>query len=213
MNSIDLFSSRVFKTRIDPNSYNKDELVKVVISNYEKNPKRNAWDQNCDIHHYYNDWENSQYDTVPTQQLNEIYQQEIVKFHKEVNPSVSWQWNLENIAVNTNYMVPHNHLWIENGYATTYSCIHYIKFNPTYHRGTEFENPAYWTEIKQFTEKMQTGLNSSDIKNSNFFSGWVLDVEEDDMIFFPSYLKHKVHGMIEEKEHRIVGVVNINWAT
>ena len=42
--------------KIDPKSYNKEELIDNHKSNYLKNPNRNKWrEDNLNIHHAYGD--------------------------------------------------------------------------------------------------------------------------------------------------------------
>jgi hypothetical protein len=59
---------------------------------------------------------------------------------------------------------------------------------------------------------MSNLLNKSNIDNSAYFEGRHMDIHEDDMIIFPTYLKHMVSKGIkrESDKPRILGVANID---
>ena len=56
-----MFPSQIYKTRIDPKSYDKEEIIRTAMENYEKDPSKNNWDDESDLHHCYG----TMYDAPP----------------------------------------------------------------------------------------------------------------------------------------------------
>ena len=212
MQEIDLFPSRIFKSKIDPSVYNKKEIVDILIKNYQKDESkdRNAWDDDSNLHHYYNDWFNAKYDKVPLDKLNVVYENKVNDLMKQVNfcQNIDFKWTFENITVNAKHMSAHDHVGFADGYQCVYSGIHYMKFNQDIHSPTTFFNPLMVSQFNCLTDNLVKILSNSSIENSNYFSSWQIPVQEDDFIFFPAYLKHNVISQIDD-DYRITGVINV----
>jgi hypothetical protein len=73
------------------------------------------------------------------------------------------------------------------GFCTTWSAIHYVKFNPQEHASTEFINPInklFWDRSWQSGNPFQPPY---EWRRS---SGYI-NVQEGDIIIFPSWLRHR----------------------
>lgn len=216
MQTIDLFPSRIFKSKVDPTTYNKNEIVDILIRNYKTDvaKNRNAWDDNSDLHHYYNDWDNEKYEKVPLDELNVIYENKVNELMEQINfcKDINFKWTLENITVNAKHMAAHDHVGFADGYQCLYSGIHYVKFNSDVHSPTTFFNPLMVSQFNCLTENLVKVLDNTTLENSNYFDSWQVSVEEDDFIFFPAYLKHHVVSQLTD-DFRITGVVNVRLLT
>ena len=51
MQKINLFSNDIWKTKISPDTYDKQKLIENIEYNYYLDPHRNLWDKESDIHH------------------------------------------------------------------------------------------------------------------------------------------------------------------
>ena len=212
MQIYNLFGSPIYKTKIDPLSYDKENIIKTMKANYAINPIRNKWNNISNLHHMYNDWDNPEFLPLDTSSLIPVYEKHINDFMKTLKfrKGVNYGWTIANFAINTKDMSPHDHLdQIEDTY-NMFSCTHYISYDKTAHATTEFSNSLplvyYPSHIKLFKD----ALDDKAIENSAYHETWALDTNEDDFVIFPSYLKHAVYPTKIKTDHpRIVGVVNI----
>ena len=177
----------------------------------EKN--RNNWDNKSDLHHYYADWDNKSYDPLPLEQLVSLYEIKVKNFIATLPllGNVEYNWSIENIAVNTKHMAEHDHLGFDRGYEGTFSAIHYIKYDKATHGPTNFFNPLMFTQFDCFTNNITKILDNKLIENSAYFKTWSIDCKEDDLIIFPSYLKHNVISNLSQNNYRITSAINIKF--
>lgn len=207
-----MFPSKIYKFKIDPSTYEKNNVIQTMLENYKINPQRNAWDNHSKLHHAYEDWNNDQYQKVDISSLIPPYQKVVDAVMGEVsfNKPVPYTWFLVNIAINTKFMNIHDHMYKTNNSQSLFSCVHYIKFNKTTHSSTTFLNPLPIAYFEDNVNRVNTFLNSDEPENSSYFSSWNLEVEEDDFVVFPSYLKHIVYdNKTQATDDRIVSVSNI----
>lgn len=73
------------------------------------------------------------------------------------------------------------------GFCCTWSAIHYVKFNPAEHSPTEFINPIN----KLFWDRMSQSENLTQPPYEWRRPEAYVDVQEGDLIIFPSWLRHK----------------------
>jgi len=212
MESYSMFPSMVIKTRIDPDSYDKEALIKAAMEGYEKDPNKNYWDTDSDLHHYYG----TMFDCPKEiESLSDSYAKAIDEYMDSLDKSwhsFEYRWKMVNLAVNSRTMAPHDHFYKAKGWQGAYSCIHYISYDRRDHSSTKFLNPLVFAQYLHNTHSMSNLLNKSDIDNSAYFEGRHMDIHEDDMIIFPTYLKHMVSKGIkrESDKPRILGVANID---
>jgi hypothetical protein len=191
-----LFPTNVYKTRIDPSSYDKDTLVDKMMANYELEPQRNNWDAVSILHHTYNDANNSKFQAISVEELKPLYNEIVNKTVRGLSllKPLNFKFNIANIAINTKYMQLHDHGSPDPNLECAFSCIHYIKYKKDMHPNTTLVNPFQLTPDRGSFDKYRSAINHKDITNSVFSSEWEIDVEEDDMIIFPAYLEHYVRA-------------------
>lgn len=208
----DLFSSSVYKTSIDPDMYDKDEIVDTLLTNYKINPKRNCWDPYSDLHHMYNDWDNPNFQKIDHSSLIDVYDSTIKNFFTKISwsKSVAFKWNVTNFTVNTKHMKDHDHFYVTDNGLSMFSCVHYLKFDPKKHAPTSFINSQPLANFPMLTEKLRNSLSDMDTANSPYFNYWNVDTEEDDFFIFPSWLRHEVRLGLDTDYPRIASVINID---
>ena len=92
-----------------------------------------------------------------------------------------------------------------------FSCIHYLKFNPSEHSRTKYLNPAYYSRFMKFIRpKMHAYVDSQYTGNSYLYDDWSLPIEEDDFIIAPSVLRHEIPKQEDTKDLRITIVANVS---
>lgn len=212
---IPLFATNITEVYIDPSLYNKEEIVKTVYENYKKEPHRNLWDNTSDLHHHYNDWNNSKFSQPNLSKIKEVYNDVFNKFINSVsfeqNSFLRCKWNITNITAynQEQFMSMHDHLLDD----CIYSVVHYISLSDN-HSPIVFKNPLLALQYKHpIIENYSKCLNSQDLQNSTYFDTWSIKPKEDSMIIFPSYLKHEVRKSTSNKKDtslRIAIVTNIN---
>ena len=76
-----LFGLPVYYTSILNEKYNKEDILDVIVKNYNKNKNRNEWDKNksdaSNFHHSYNDQNNNLFDIINYDSLIPIYEKHI----------------------------------------------------------------------------------------------------------------------------------------
>ena len=210
-----LFSSLVCVTTIDPTSYKKDEFIKTVESNYKKDPHRNKWDDDSDMHHNYGDVDNplfKRYDFEDTfkslaNQYNNIVREYIAQMH--FNKRVNYRWVIENVTgmKEAQYMKPHAHMGFDGDKTTILSAVHYLRYKEG-HLPTMFETPLSVIYHESIYKTYRGLLDSTYSENSNYYPNHYLNVKEDEFHIFPSYLKHHVPRQ-KSDELRITVAINV----
>lgn len=218
MRKIDLFPISVWKTKIPAECYDKRKLIGEVINNYKLNPNRNEWGDksNSNLHHYYNDWENTKFKKMDNQisvDLHKIYREKILECLKgtiykpeELRVSIV---NVTASGQNQN-MSSHAHLTgTEQSDIVMFSAVHYLQYRE-YHSGTHFLNPIE-NELSKIYFKRVAYKIPINLQNTIYFDDCVINTEEDDLILFPSFLYHKFENKNNGKfdELRITVVINV----
>jgi uncharacterized protein (TIGR02466 family) len=190
LEKIDLFSTPVWKCKIDPMSYNKQELIDSITHNYDLQPSRNinVPDFEASSHNYYKDWNNPKYKKLNLSLLEKIYNELMLKLLDQHNfvKDIRYRYEIVNIQASKK----NQNIGLHDHPNSFYSSVHYLKLDDD-HKRTRFFNPLI---IGQYISTLYDTkkLMNIDIQNSNYFNNWIIPVEEDDMVFFPSYLKHSV---------------------
>ena len=187
-----LFSYFVFKGTIDPTKYNKQPIIDVVERNYQINPNRNEWDTESSMHHCYKDWENPNFEKIPeTAGLSRLYKEFFQNAFKEFifKTNGGFQFYIANVTGTKEgqFMRKHHHN------PAFYSAIHYVQLAQEHSR-TVFCNPASDEEkLADYTmELVSANLHHQALINSSFFKTWTFDIQEDDILLFPSFLEHYI---------------------
>jgi hypothetical protein len=216
MQRIDLFPTTIWKQKIDPYSWNKNQFVETVYENYRRDPYRSAWTNDGTLHHCYSDWDNPKFLSYDLGRLMEIYGQIANQFVNSLplNHRPRYNYVFVNVTANRQgqYMGEHDHTDSNEEMGCCYSCVHYVKLE-SHQPSTTFVNPLMVGQYEGTLEYLRRHLDSSLPENSTYFPKWEVPTEEDEFVIFPSYLKHKVRGDWKQKspnELRITNVVNIN---
>ena len=198
-----LFGIPVWYDLVDPNTYNKDQLITTIKNNYEKNPERNRWSDFCKMHHGYHDFDNEEYEPLNLNILKVVYQNKINKFASEVLGDISGvRCNLEIVNYTAmesgGHMTRHDH--VET--STSFVGVHYLKFKAGQH-----SNIRYWNPHTLFT--MLPGYDQIYHKLgicNKFFSH---PVQEDMITIYPSFLEHDIPLQGETDSLRLSIVFNL----
>ena len=67
---VTLFGFPIHNVKIDPNSYDKENIVGDIKKNYEIDSDRNEWGSS-NLHHPYGDWENEKFIDINYNKLKE----------------------------------------------------------------------------------------------------------------------------------------------
>jgi hypothetical protein len=197
MKKFDLFSCPVYKTRLDPSLYNKDDLYKSLEKNFMISPERLSPSDDYPVssfHTYHEDWDNPKFEKISLEQLYPLYDKIIQNFlDNEVSLNVQYEylWNIANVNVGKDgIMQTHNHILNEK-YSMGYVMIHYMSFDKEKHAPTRFINYSYLKHNPNIM-KMYSYIDKTDPKNSFYCENFSLTTEEDDVIIFPYFLEHCV---------------------
>ena len=207
-----LFSCPIYKIKIDPNSYDKEKILKDIKYNKSLKNTRNNMQynfDNCDIHHSYRDFDNEDFRIINYEKLMAVYQEIFQIFFNEELSSIkqfNWKFEIVNYSAITEgqWFSSHNHLPGDD-----FACIHYLNFKND-HSVTNFKNPLSWTPYLHFIRpEMYNTLDMSVEDNSYMIDEFDIPVEEDDMIIFPSALSHQVKTQRPTEEPRITISANM----
>ena len=189
-----LFGCPIYKVKIDPSSYDKEQIVSNIKHNYSLNKYRNSslTGDECNIHHSHRDFENDDFTPINYDKLQAVYDNIAKQFLTEVYPikrGYGWKCTIINYTCITNgqWLVKHNHL-PHDDFATA----HYLRLTAG-HTPTRFFNPAdFASYVKDIQPTLFNKLDSTDPINSFMFEKWVPQAEEDDMFIFPAAMQHDI---------------------
>lgn len=207
-----LFASPLYSTIIQPDSYQKQEIIDTVLYNYSIDNNRNKWDDDSNLHHSYNDWNNEKFKEVDTTSLIDIYKNIIDSFLASQNfrKKIKYKWAIENITAynNSQFMREHDHL-LEN---VIWTCVHYISV-PKNASPLTFHNPLTFQSYGQHpgVKVLSDFVNTDNPLNSTYFHTFNYRIKEDEFLIFPSFLRHSVMPNPTLDGLRIAVVVNINF--
>lgn len=185
-----IFDSYVWKSKI--NYSKKFELIQNLTDTYneDKNSLTKNW--NCLVHSSFQNQENGK---IP-EDLLDIIEKKITEFLKEcpIELQIKGTYILSEIWYNiygkNNFQEPHTH-----GNSLFSGC-YYLKFNKDIHHQTMFYNPNF-------------NLDYSKIEENPYF--WFTpDCEEDDLIIFPSFLKHGTKGVKKNCSNELRMTISFN---
>ena len=184
------FHSYIWKSKV--NYKNKNELIDIITKDFyeNKNSLTSGWD--CLVYSSFDEQENK---NIPDEFMN-IIENNFLKFLKNCPKDlrIKGQYSISNVWYNVyekNYFQePHDHG------ESLFSGCYYLKFNKDIHHQTTFYNPNYNLDYKK-------------IKDNSHFCNQI-NCEEDDIIIFPSNLKHGTSGMIEKKSDELRITISFN---
>jgi len=200
-----LFSIPVWYDLVDPNSYNKEQLLNVIEKNYKNNPKRDKWHGISNMHHSNSDEDNEDYEQLNYNILKVVYQNKINQFVKEVLGDINDQTCNLNIVNYTamgsgGHMTRHDHLSRDCEFVG----VHYLKFHQDEHYPIRFWNPH--------TLYPQLSNIHPLLKNINVCQRYFAPIVQEDMILiYPSFLEHDIPQQKETDSLRVSIAFNFKF--
>lgn len=171
--NFNIFNSMIWKSKI--NYEKKNELIKNLIETYNENPNSLTPKWNCLVH-------SSEYnDSKIPEDLLDIIEKKAIEFLEDCpnELKIKGTYILSNIWYNiygkNHFQEPHTH-----GDALFSGC-YYLKLNKNIHHQTTFYNPNF-------------NLDYSKLEENSYFC-FTPECDEDDLIIFPSFLKHGTKGI------------------
>jgi hypothetical protein len=208
IHTLPLFASNLFETYVDPELYEKDKILSTIISNYEKQPGRNCWDNESSLHHYYDDWGNENFDPVNLDSLVSVYKNIFNNIITNIGSNIKYNFRILNITVSKDrdhYMKLHDHT-NDGSILTT---VHYLMCDKDSAALNIFNPNSFFIYPPSYADK-NIELMDSNIFNSGYYYKWASTPVIDTMLIFPSYLKHEVTPSKNKTgKYRIAVVCNI----
>ena len=208
-----LFYCPIYKTRIDPNLYDKEKIINDILynkslKNTRNDPHQIAGSSFSDIHHSHRDFDNEDFRSINYNKLVALYNKIFGEFfNNELVTTQSFEFEFE-IA---NYLAATEGQWLplHNHSDYDFATVHYLNFKNN-HNLTMFKNPAIFAPyIKKIRPKMYNISNDKVLDNTYMYEGFEFHVKEDDMIIFPGALDHEIPVQGPTKEPRITISTNI----
>ena len=209
-----LFGAPIYHTKVDPKKYDKDKIIDIINNNYSKDSYRNLYDDNLsDLHHSFKDTKNKKFEDIDYKETGLLSVYEDI-FKNFVNKSLKtkdkflYKFTIENYTAtkNSQFMRSHQHLP-----HVDFATVHYLQYDKKNHSNTVFINSNDYGPYASFIRKnFSNTCDDKHIDNSYLFHNWKYKVEEDDMIIFPSFLKHEIPKQKNEIDKlRITVVCNL----
>ncbi len=207
-----IFGIPLYKSNIDPNSYDKESILNTILSNYEKSNDRNNWDNESyiksKIHHSLCDEQNQNFEKPDFSSLRSVYESEIKKCLKMMNyHNLVFKFEIVNYTVMTKDSQMSNHIHTDCDFTT----VHYLRFDNESLDSTLFHNSNDYAKylISTLSPSLSKVSDNKSIQNSWMYQTFKIPTQENDFLIFPAVLEHSV-PRIENDSERITVVSNIN---
>ena len=207
-----IFGIPLYKSNIDPNSYDKESILNTILSNYEKSNDRNNWDNESyiksKIHHSLCDEQNQNFEKPDFSSLRSVYESEIKKCLKMMNyHNLVFKFEIVNYTVMTKDSQMSNHIHTDCDFTT----VHYLRFDNESLDSTLFHNSNDYAKylISTLSPSLSKVSDNKSIQNSWMYQTFKIPTQENDFLIFPAVLEHSV-PRIENDSERITIVSNIN---
>tara|TARA_A100001201_G_scaffold52183_3_gene51643 strand:- start:737 stop:1351 length:615 start_codon:yes stop_codon:yes gene_type:complete len=200
-----MFNLPVNTYSIDPITYDKDEIISCIEKNYELDPSRNAVPNLGSLHQSLCD-PNDKFKNPNYEQVSHLYAKSIEQYLADINlTGCQYRFYVANYTCISEHTNMRSHFHTESDFAA----VHYIQFDDKVHSPTRFNNPCSWNEYAQFIRPNLYKFLSMDMEHSWFYDWWECIVKEDDIVFFPSMLKHEIPTQKKSDKNRITVSLNI----
>ena len=186
-----IFHSHIWKSKV--NYKNKKKLIKSLENSFfdNRNKLTPTWD--CFVHSSITNWQEQ---SLIPEDLLDIIQEKIRDFLNDCPEGLKIKGNYVlteiwyNIYEKNYFQEPHDH-----GNSLFSGC-YYLKFNKQKHHQTKFLNPNF-------------DIDFSKLEENSFFC-FEPDCDEDDIIIFPSSLKHGTMGLKDKNDDEIRITISFN---
>ena len=208
-----IFGFPCFITNINENLYDKKEIIKDIEYNYNKNKNRNFWDKDHDnesnLHHMYNDYNNADFKKINFDKLIPIYSDVFTEFLNNLKfkkKEMKFKFDIVNYTCLTSSQNMKSHVHAD----CDFSAIHYIKFDDTIHTPTVFENSNNYSNFSfQLRPNLFKILDERCILNSWYYNNYRFNIKENDICIVPGFLSHSVARQLETEKKRITIVCSL----
>jgi hypothetical protein len=176
-----LFPIHIFQNNIKNNHILQDELLEKIENMHQSGKMKvpDGWlTSNLSTSFSYFDENKSLFNETQTLETYYDYVSKFFDLETEFSIFAMW-WNYYS---NGEWQEQHTHVSKSIfGYPPTFSCVHFLKFNPEIHEPLIFVDP---------NEHLR--YSSLDMEFTGYNNRYKLNVREGDLVMFPSYLTHYV---------------------
>jgi uncharacterized protein (TIGR02466 family) len=207
-----LFGFPIYHSSIDKKLYDKQKILKTILSNFKKSQIRSNWSKWSEgfasnkLHHSNSDELNTEFKQPNYNSLIPLYTSEIKAFLNSMPiKKCSFKFNIVNYTCMTegHHMMGHIHTNCD------FSAVHYLQFDNKIKDPTVFKNTNDYSKfICDVYPKIDKTFISSKIENSWAYQYFKIETNEDDLIIFPAMLEHSVPDIKSDKT-RVTIVFNI----
>ena len=189
MEKFDIFSPFYYHSNVVETPQIQDAYMGDIVANYNSNPNSsNDWNVHTDyglkptLPHQIDWWTSVQY-----------YKTYINNFIEDYYRGLQLDWRINDEPWYTVYgkgqkADQHEHMPCD------FSAVHFLKYNPQLHEPIRFIHPEFTKTkyIKTFKPIVESNLGTC-TKQSYYKEHFVPEINEGDLIVFPSELQHLVH--------------------
>ena len=186
---IHLFPSPVYKTSVAGHRKFKKTIVPKLLDTFTREPDKCApWSTIC------NTWQTSEIDTKDFEIISKDIELAIETYITFLQiPNFKYRYNgWINVHDSEMYQELHNHI------PAIISGIYYVQFDKTQHRSVLFSNPS--THYLTLLETYNVRINNHSMGP---YRNIGIDIDEGDMLLFPSTLDHIVPRSPDSIDKRI----------
>lgn len=187
-----IFESLIWKSKLKYK--NKEEFISFIGEEYNQNPHLTPKGWNCNVHSNFHQSFHFR-EIIPDDLIVEI-ENKSNQFFDDYQSKIKLSGDFFISSMWYNCYTKNQNQEIHNHGEALFSGIYYLKFNKDIHYPTTFYNPNFDIPFLK-------------VKNNPYFC-YTLECEEDDIIIFPSNLKHSVDGMIDKKEKELRITISFN---
>ena len=201
------------KTKIQPDLYNKKEIINTIEHNYNISNYRNEWDKDemnrSNFHHTNKDEGNEKFELVNYDSLKDLYDQVVQVFIRKLSfkdHKVNYNWNIVNYTVcnKGQYMRYHDHI----AYCDFFM-VHYLQFDKKMHKPTLYNNTHIFSDyMKDLRPSLFNSLENN-LENAWLNTEAYIDVEEDDLVLAPAAVPHMIPVNDKSNKNRITIISNV----
>jgi len=207
-----LFGFPIYHSSIDKKLYDKQKILKTILSNFKKSQVRSEWSKSNEgfnsnkLHHSLNDELNPKFKQPNYTSLIPLYTNEIKTFLESM-PIKKTTFKFE--IVNYTCMTEGHHMMHHIHTECDFSAIYYIQFDDKTQDSTVFTNTNDYPKfINDVYPQINQTLIRSEIENSWAHKYFKIVIKEDDLVIFPAMLEHSVPNVKSDKT-RVTIVFNI----
>lgn len=202
-----LFGIPHYTNKINPDLYNKQEIIENIEYNYNINSYRNKFDNKSNLHHSYFDNENSQFRKINYDKLVPLYDSVIKDFFSNIRFKEKFDYDFQ--VVNYTCMKKGQNMESHIHPDCDFTAVHYLKFKEE-HQSTAFQNSHRFSPFVDFMRpQLVNKLDINHITNSYVSGSYQIQTNEDDIHITPSFIFHSVPHLKETNDCRITIVINI----